>query len=607
VSESPRFGPLLTAGGVGFRLWAPGARAVKLMLDKPLDMEKRGGWFALHVAEAGPGTRYTFNIDGEIDIPDPASHCQPRDVHGPSEVIDHASFQWQTKDWQGLPWERAAFLESHVGTFTKAGTFRAMSEHLDHLAQTGITALELMPVADFPGRWNWGYDGVLLFAPDSAYGRPDDLKALVDAAHSRGIMVFLDVVYNHFGPEGNYLHRIAPAFFSDEHHTPWGVAIDYRVPEVRAFAIENALHWLRDYRFDGLRLDAVHPIVEPGKPNILTELAAAVNELAATSGRHIHLVLENDDNAAHFLQLTPKPANGFYRAQWNDDYHHAWHVLLTAESAGYYRDYQDAGSHIARTLAQGFAYQGEHSAFRGRARGEPSAQLPRADFVNFVQNHDQIGNRPMGERLSVLAKPQALEAALAVLFLQPGPPLMFMGDEWGATEPFPFFCDFKGELAQAVRQGRRREFAEAYAVHGDEIPDPLSQATRDSAVLDWSARTEPAHAKRLALTRALLAARHCFVAPLIPAMTTPGDVQFETGLLAARWAAGNKALMLLANLADAAQAKPAGAWGQPIWGDAPPDVLPPWSVYAALQSSESFRGASAASEPGMTGNKSGDT
>ncbi|MEJ2436374.1 MAG: malto-oligosyltrehalose trehalohydrolase, partial [Pseudolabrys sp.] len=255
-----------------------------------------------------------------------------------------------------------------------------------------------------------------------------------------------------------------------------------------AFAVENALHWLREYRFDGLRLDAVHAIVEPGEPNILVELAAAAHELARASGRHIHLVLENDDNAAHFLQRTPKPTSGYYRAQWNDDYHHAWHVLLTRERQGYYRDYQDAGSRIARALAQGFAYQGEHSPFRNRPRGEPSAQLPRADFVNFVQNHDQIGNRPMGERLSVLAKPQALKAALAVLFLQPGPPLLFMGDEWGATAPFPFFCDFHGELAEAVRQGRRREFAEAYALHGDEIPDPLSGASRDAAVLEWVAR-----------------------------------------------------------------------------------------------------------------------
>jgi maltooligosyltrehalose trehalohydrolase len=583
VSETPRFGPRLAGGGVTFGLWAPGAREVVLLLDAPRAMPRNDGWYELHVPEAGPGTRYSFRVDGELEIPDPASHFQPEDVHGPSEVIDHARYQWQAEDWKGLPWERAVFVESHVGTFTRAGTFRAMMEHLDHLAENGITALELMPVADFPGRWNWGYDGVLLYAPDSAYGRPEDLKALVDAAHSRGMMMFLDVVYNHFGPEGNYLHRIAPQFFSDEHHTPWGVAIDYRVPEVRAFVIQNSLHWLRDYRFDGLRLDAVHAIVEPGTPNILADLAAAAYELAAASGRHIHLVLENDDNAAHFLQPAPKAANGFYRAQWNDDYHHAWHVLLTGERQSYYRDFQAAGAHIARALGEGFAYQGEASPFRGgKLRGEPSAQLPRADFVNFVQNHDQIGNRALGERLSVLAKPEALEAALAVLFLQPGPPLMFMGDEWGATEPFPFFCDFMGELAEAVRQGRRREYADFYAAYGDEIPDPLTQETRDSAVLDWDARKAPAHAKRLALTRALLAARHRFVAPLIPAMTTPGEVRCESGLLTARWAAAEKTLLLLANLTDAGKAKPALSWGTPIWGDEPPPALPPWSVYASI-------------------------
>jgi maltooligosyltrehalose trehalohydrolase len=586
VSAPSRFGPLLSDRGVTFRLWAPGARAADLLLDQPatdsLPMSKHGEWFETHAPDAGLGTRYRFRIDGELDIADPVSHFQPEDVQGPSEVIDHDAFDWQTKDWKGLPWERAVFIETHVGTFTRAGTFRAMIERLDHLAETGITALELMPVADFPGRWNWGYDGVLLFAPDASYGQPDDLKALIDAAHTRGIMVFLDVVYNHFGPEGNYLHRIAPAFFSAA-QTPWGVAIDYRVDEVREFAIENALHWLRDYRFDGLRLDAVHAMPTAGAPHILIELAKAVNAFAAQSGRHIHLVLENDDNAARFLSPTPKIAGGFYRAQWNDDYHHAWHVLLTGERAGYYRDYQDAGDHIARTLAQGFAYQGEPSPFRGgEKRGEPSASLPRADFVNFVQNHDQIGNRPMGERLSVLAKPEALEAALAVLFLQPAPPLMFMGDEWGAREPFPFFCDFQGELAEAVRQGRRREFAEAYAAHGDEIPDPLSPETRDAAVLDWDARKQPAHAARLALTRALLAARKKWVAPLLPAMVTPGDVHFESGLLKAQWRAGDKGLMLLANLADTGQPKPAISWGAPIWGDEPPGDLPPWSVYAAV-------------------------
>src|SRR6185312_12974477 len=396
-----RFGPALDDTGVTFRLWAPSPRKAELLLDRAIAMEKHGEWFTARVAGAGAGTRYRFRIDGDIEIADPASHFQPEDVQGPSEVVDHA-YAWKCKDWTGRPWEEAVISEAHAGTFTREGTFRAIIGKLDHLAATGITALELMPLADFPGRWYWGYAGVLPYAPDSAYGRPEDLKALIDAAHARGLMVFLDVVYNHFGPEGNYLHRIAPKFFSQEHHTPWGAAIDYRVPEVRAFAIDNALHWLRHYRFDGLRLDAVHAIVEPGEPHILADLAAAVDRFAKASRRTIHLVLENDDNAARWLA----PAGG-YRAQWNDDYHHAWHVLLTHEQSGYYRDYQNAPAQVARSLAQGFSYQGEPSAHReGRRRGEPSAHLPRADFVNFLQNHDQIGNRPMGERLAVLAPPE---------------------------------------------------------------------------------------------------------------------------------------------------------------------------------------------------------
>jgi maltooligosyltrehalose trehalohydrolase len=588
VNGQYRFGPLISEHGVTFRLWAPAAREAELLLQAPepdaLAMSRHGDWFETHAPDAYAGTRYRFRIDGDLVIADPISHFQPEDIAGPSEVIDHANYEWRIEDWKGLPWEQAVFLEAHVGTFTPEGTFRAMIERLDHLADTGITALELMPVADFPGRWNWGYDGVLPFAPDSAYGRPEDLKALIDAAHARGIMMFLDVVYNHFGPEGNYLGRLAPKFFSDDHHTPWGVAIDYRVPEVRAYVIENALHWLRDYNFDGLRLDAVHAIVEPGEPHILTDLAQAVNDLAAQTGRHIHLVLENDDNATRFLAPRPQVDNGFYRAQWNDDYHHAWHVLLTAERAGYYRDYQEAAAHVVRCLAEGFAYQGEASYHRGgRARGEPGSRLPRMDFVNFVQNHDQIGNRPMGERLSVLARPKALEAAFCVLMLQPGPPLMFMGDEWGATEPFPFFCDFTGDLANAVREGRKREFAEAYALHGDEIPDPLAADTRAMTTLDWSARTKPDHAARLDLTRRLLAARRQHIAALLPAMIGAGAASLDGGLLHARWPAGDKTLMLLANLSDTATLSPTElTWGETVWGNAPPRELPPWSVYAAI-------------------------
>jgi len=575
------FGPVLSDEGVTFRLWAPAAHKVELLLDAPHDMNKNGGWFEVHVAEAKAGTRYRFRIDGELDIPDPASHFQPDDIAGPSEVIDH-DYRWQT-EWKGLPWEQAVFLEAHVGTFTPGGTYRAMIEKLDHLANTGITALELMPLSDFPDRWNWGYDGVLPYASDSIYGRPEDLKALIDAAHARGLMVFLDVVYNHFGPEGNYLGRIAPTFFSDA-HTPWGGAIDYRVPEVRAFAIENALHWLRDYRFDGLRLDAVHAIVTPGEPSLLSDLSRAVGALAREARRHIHLVLENDDNRSSLLAPDEDPPAGRYRAQWNDDYHHAWHVLLTGESQGYYSDYRDMERHIVRTLAEGFAYQGEPSPHRdNKSRGEPSGGLPRAAFVNFIQNHDQIGNRPLGERLSTLAKSAALEAALSILLLQPSPPLLFMGEEWGATESFPFFCDFKGELADAVRQGRKREFAEAYAKYGDEIPDPLARTTRDAAVLDWKAIEQPAHAGRLTLTRELLGVRRKSIVPLLPKMKGKGEATFQAGLLRARWPANDKALMLMANLSDATSARPEPLnWGDPIWGGPPPRELPPWSVYAAI-------------------------
>jgi len=576
-----RFGPLLSDNGVTFRLWAPAAHAVNLVLDrKKIAMPKGGEWFVLNVRQARAGARYRFEIDGDIEIPDPASHFQPDDVPGPSEVIDHR-YEWRCSDWKGRPWHEGVFSEIHVGTFTREGTFRVAIEKLDHLAATGITALELMPLADFPGRWNWGYDGVLPFAPDSRYGRPEDLKALVDAAHARGLMVFLDVVYNHFGPEGNYLGRIAPRFFLDA-QTPWGGAIDYRVPDVRRFAVENAVHWLRDYRFDGLRLDAVHAIVAPGEPDILRELSLTVGALAREGGRHIHLVLENADNVASLLAPDEDPPAGHYRAQWNDDYHHAWHVLLTGEDAGYYRDY-DAGHHVARTLAEGFAYQGEPSPHRkGKPRGELSGHLPPLAFVDFLQNHDQIGNRPLGERLTVLAKPAALAAALSVLLLQPAPPLLFMGEEWGATEPFPFFCDFQGDLAQAVRTGRRREFAEAYARHGEEIPDPLSAATRASAVPDWNALAKPAHAERLALVRSLLDVRKRSIVPLLPEMKSRGEASFASGVLRARWRAGAKSLQLLANLSDKNARRPGACGGEPIWGGEPPQTLSSWSVYAAI-------------------------
>jgi maltooligosyltrehalose trehalohydrolase len=586
MNSAMRFGPQITPEGITFRLWAPGAKRVELVLDRAHPMQAQAdGWYEVMITGAGAGTRYQYRIDGELVVPDPASHFQPEDVFGSSEVIDHTQYQWRA-NWRGRAWQEAAVLELHVGTFTPAGTFCGVIDKLDHVRETGLTAIELMPIADFAGRRNWGYDGVLLYAPDSAYGRPDDLKRLIDEAHLRGLMVFLDVVYNHFGPEGNYLGRYAPSFFTSA-HTPWGSAIDYRVPQVRTFAIDNALHWLQHYRFDGLRLDAVHAIVEPGEPPLLHALSRAVGEFAARSGRAIHLILENDDNLATLIDPDTAMPSGKYRAQWNDDYHHAWHVLLTGERTGYYGDYADSPhQHLARVLSCGFAYQGEPSAHRaGRRRGESSADLPPTAFVNFLQNHDQIGNRPFGDRLSGQTDPVALEAALAITLLAPMPPLMFMGEEWGSTTPFAFFCDFQGGLADAVRSGRRAEFKEAYEKFGAEIPDPLADQTFAAAVLDWHERSAPNARARLDLARRLLMTRQAEIAPhLAGARFGPPAVRSDEGVIAARWKLANASeLQLLANLTPAPAPRPAAlALGRPIWGGTPGQMLAPWSVFWSI-------------------------
>jgi malto-oligosyltrehalose trehalohydrolase len=577
------FGPKLTSDGASFRLWAPAAKRVDLLLDKPHALHRgNDGWFSAEIAGVKAGTRYKFRIDDEVDVPDPASAFQPEDVSGPGEVIDHSAYRWRAAEWRGRPWQETAVLESHVGSFTRQGTYRAMIDWLDHLRATGITALELMPLADFAGRRNWGYDGVLWYAPDSAYGRPDDLKALIDEAHLRGLMVFLDVVYNHFGPEGNYLGRYAPSFFTDA-QTPWGSAIDYRVPQVRAFVVENALYWLRDYRFDGLRLDAVHAIAEPGEIPVLADLSRAVGDLAAATGRHIHLMLENDDNLARLLDSNEDPPRGKYRAQWNDDYHHAWHVLLTGESHGYYGDYQRSPlNDIARALGSGFVYQGEGSVHRGgQLRGEPSGGLAPSAFVNFLQNHDQIGNRALGDRLESNANPRAIEAALAITLLAPAVPMLFMGEEWGSKVPFPFFCDFEGDLAGAVREGRRREFAGAYARYGDEIPDPLDRTTAQSAVLDWSSIEQSPGRERLTLVRELLTIRWREIIPRL-AGAAFGDARADdNGLLTAHWRmADGKTLRLAANLSN--RDNPVAAdqiKGTPIWGSELTGSVPPWAVF----------------------------
>src|SRR6266550_7034457 len=506
----------LDDGKVRFRLWAPKAERVELCLanQKPQVLSKlEDGWFEL-VIHAPAGSQYQYRINGQTKVPDPASRFQPSDVHGPSQVIDPAAFEWQDEHWRGRPWEEAVIYELHVGTFTPEGTFAAAEQRLDYLADLGITAVELMPIADFAGARNWGYDGVLPFAPDNGYGHPDDLKRLIQAAHRQGLMAFLDVVYNHFGPEGNYLRTYAPEFFTVRHCTPWGDAINFDGPGsrvVRDFFIDNALYWLEEYHFDGLRFDAVHAIVDESHPDILTELAETVREKLGAH-RLIHLVLENDQNAAHYLAPPSGRRNAvatiegdqhnsrrLYDAQWNDDIHHALRVLITGETDGYYCDYSEQPiRHLGRCLAEGFSYQGERSRLRNNApRGEPSRDLLPTSFVSFLQNHDQVGNRAYGERIIKLAEPKALKAALAILLLAPSPPLLLMGEEFGASTPFLFFCDFDGELATAVTEGRRNEFARfkkfSSPAKRASIPDPNAETTFTSSKLDWRSLNEPTH------------------------------------------------------------------------------------------------------------------
>jgi 1,4-alpha-glucan branching enzyme/maltooligosyltrehalose trehalohydrolase len=590
------FGAQVTGQRVRFRLWAPGCERVALCIadgadETLLPMPSLGdGWFELRVAGAGAGMRYRYEVNDGLRVPDPASRSNPDDVHGTSEVIDPAAFDWQDTGWRGRPWEEAVVYELHVGTFSPAGTFAGVIERLDYLVALGVTAIELMPVADFPGARNWGYDGVLLFAPDSRYGRPEDLKALVQAAHAKGLMVLLDVVYNHFGPEGNYLHVYARKFFSERHHTLWGAAINFDGPgsrAVREFFIHNALYWLQEYHFDGLRLDAVHAILDDSERHILDELAERVHATVGVQ-RQVHLVLENDANEARRLD------RGHYVAQWNDDLHHALHVLATAETDGYYVDYADAPiRHLGRCLAQGFAYQGEASTYRGQApRGEPSAHLPPQAFVGFLQNHDQVGNRAFGERIAQIAPAPAVRAAAAIYLLAPHVPLLFMGEEFAAPSPFPFFCDFGDDLRAAVTEGRRREFAR-FARFADPatqaaIPDPNLEQTFCSARLDWQALDTTAHAGWLAYYRKLLRLRRELIMPRLRGMAGHAGV-FEvlaTGALQVTWRLGYGTLLrLLANLSDAAL-RTSVLPGEYVFAtstDAMHGVLEPWAVVWTLE------------------------
>ena len=587
-----RWGPELHEGRTTFRLWAPDRDAVTLEINggKTVAMTRgEGGWFEA-TAPVGAGTRYRFRLEGSDDahlaspvtpdlirgpasssggrkesgtpgqargdegsgpsqptltVPDPASRAQSGGVNGWSVVIDHAAYQWRT-DRQGRAWEEMVIQEVHPGVL---GGFRGVADRLPALAELGITAIELMPVGAFGGSRNWGYDGVLPYAPAESYGTPDDLKALVDRAHELGLSVFLDVVYNHFGPDGNYLGAYASGFFHPEIHTPWGGAVAVDEQPARRFFIDNALMWLVDYRIDGLRFDAVHAIANDA---FLDAMAA---EIRARVQRPVHLVLENEGNDADRL------SEGKYDAQWNDDFHNVLHVLLTGERDAYYADFaEESAQKLARCLAQGFIYQGEGSPNHdGKPRGTPSGHLPPTRFVSFLQNHDQVGNRALGERLTLLADPAKLAAATVLLLLSPQIPLLFMGDETGSETPFLFFTDFHDELADAVREGRRGEFAKFTAFADPEkremIPDPNAPATFDRS----RPQDGPDADTWRDLYARLLRLRHERIVPVLRGAMSAGAEAIGPAAVRAAWRmADGTTLTTLVNLGDEAVDAPAG-------------------------------------------------
>ncbi|WP_339482950.1 malto-oligosyltrehalose trehalohydrolase [Pseudomonas sp. RL_5y_Pfl2_73] len=564
-----------------FALWAPDAFFVSVEFDTgdsiPL-LPQADGWFMIQT-RCPAGTRYRYNIDGELEVPDPASRAQAGDINRHSVVVDPHAYSWRHTRWSGRPWHEAVIYELHVGAL---GGFEGVEQHLARLAGLGVTAIELMPLAQFPGDRNWGYDGVLPYAPQASYGTPEQLKHLIDSAHGHGLSVILDVVYNHFGPDGNYLHRYAKGFFREEKHTPWGAAIDFRRREVRDFFIDNALMWLLEYRFDGLRLDAVHAIEDPG---FLKELAARVREQVDPI-RHVWLTVENEHNQAHLLE------HG-YDAQWNDDGHNALHVLLTGETDAYYADYAEQPTEqLARCLCQGFVFQG-HLNRHGESRGEPSGHLPPSAFVLFLQNHDQIGNRALGERLHQLAAPQALQAATVLLLLSPMIPLLFMGDELIAEQPFLFFTSHHGELAEQVREGRRNEF-KAFSAFADpqqreRIPDPNAAYTFEASRPSLESQGPEQQANE-ALYRQLLKIRREEIVPRLAGAQALGADVLGRGAISARWRLGDGSVLRIDfNLGDQPvehhapdEARILFEHPQPVAGLLQQDVLASYSARVSL-------------------------
>jgi maltooligosyltrehalose trehalohydrolase len=514
----PSLGAWPEAGGVRFRVWAPERRTVALVLEVPgkeptapaLERDRDGYWSAL-VPGLPAGALYRYRLDGEGPFPDPASRFQPEGVHGPSRVVDPSRFAWQATGWTGISLEDLVVYELHVGTFSPEGTFEGAASRLEHLRDLGVTAVELMPLGDFPGRRNWGYDGVSLFAPARCYGGPDDLRRLVDRAHELGLAVLVDVVYNHLGPDGAYLGLFSRGYFSERHETPWGAAVNLDGPaceHVRAFFFENALHWLHEYRFDGLRLDATHAIHDDSPRHFLAELQARVR--ASLPRRRVLVIAEDSRNLAHMVQ--PEQAGGWgLDAVWADDFHHQLRRCLAGDADGYYRDYTGSIPDLATTVRDGWFFQGQHSSYLGKPRGTDPTREPPRRYVVCLQNHDQVGNRALGERLHHQVEPAAWRAASALLLLVPETPLLFMGQEWAASTPFLYFTDHHDELGRLVTEGRREEF-KGFAAFSDpaareRIPDPQAEATFARSRLDWSETGKEPHAAAERLYRELLALR----------------------------------------------------------------------------------------------------
>lgn len=580
-------------GGVAFRLWAPAEEAVMLLAEgREISMQRSDdGWHRLKT-EANAGNSYAFRLGDGTVLPDPAAHAQVGDVHGPSRVVDHDAYTWQTPDWTGRPWAEAVLYELHVGAFTPEGTFRGAIARLAHLRALGITAIELMPVAHFAGRRGWGYDGVLLHAPHPAYGTPDDLKALVDAAHGQGMMVLLDVVYNHFGPIGNMLPRIAPGFFHPERHTPWGAAIAFDEPAVRRYFIENALQWIVDYRFDGLRLDATEQIEDESETHLLIELAETVR--AAAPDRHIHLAVE-DQHSRKSLLTRDGGVVKHYTAGWNDEFHHALHIVATGETGGYYKNFLgDTIGTLREATARGFV-----GADRSKDRVGPAPQdpLPPDVNINFLQNHDQIGNRAFGDRLTTLVDPNLLKVMTALLILSPPIPLFFMGEEYGERRPFQFFADFEGELAHATKAGREAEAEKSGGMPQGktmkDLPNPLAGGTFQRSKLDWSRASTPEGRQHMDFVRDLIRLRQQHVAPLLKRERVEPHVLPASGnVVAIDWRFSHGTLSLRANLAEEGETRSALP-GEPIYVFSPRENAGPWISVA-------FDPAQRISEPNLS-------